>query len=107
MRHSRIFLAVAGNGAGAGSGSALYTDIKGLRAVAAFLVIAFHARLTGFDSGFLGVDIFFLLSRYSISRIWFRHDQPARDFVWRYKSFVARRFSGSRLRCSLCQRSWH
>lgn len=42
-------------------------DIEGLRAVAIGLVVAAHAELAGFQAGFIGVDIFFVISGYLIT----------------------------------------
>ena len=42
-------------------------DIDLLRAVAVLSVIFFHFELPGFDGGFLGVDIFFVISGYLIT----------------------------------------
>jgi peptidoglycan/LPS O-acetylase OafA/YrhL len=42
-------------------------DIEGLRAVAIVLVVLCHARFPGFGAGFIGVDIFFVISGYLIT----------------------------------------
>jgi len=42
-------------------------DINGLRAVAIIPVVAFHAAVPGFGGGFIGVDIFFVISGYLIT----------------------------------------
>jgi peptidoglycan/LPS O-acetylase OafA/YrhL len=43
--------------------------LDGLRSVAAILVVAFHARVPTLSAGFLGVDIFFVLSGFLISTL--------------------------------------
>ncbi len=44
-------------------------DINGLRAYAVMAVILFHFRVPGFDGGFAGVDIFFVISGFLMTGI--------------------------------------
>ena len=43
-------------------------EIAGLRAVAVIGVLLFHLKVAGFQGGFVGVDIFFVISGYLITR---------------------------------------
>ncbi|MDX8466852.1 acyltransferase family protein [Mesorhizobium sp. VK23B] len=45
------------------------TDVDGLRAIAVIAVILFHFGVPGFRGGFVGVDIFFVISGYLITRL--------------------------------------
>ena len=54
-------------GAVAGATDWFRGDIDGLRAVAIVAVVAYHANLAGFAGGFVGVDVFFVISGYLIT----------------------------------------
>jgi peptidoglycan/LPS O-acetylase OafA/YrhL len=48
-------------------------DIISLRALAVSLVLMCHLKLPGFQFGFIGVDIFFVISGYLITRVLFKN----------------------------------
>jgi peptidoglycan/LPS O-acetylase OafA/YrhL len=63
-------------------------DVDGLRAVAVLAVIGFHAFPEWVPGGFVGVDVFFVISGYLISRIIFDGLQSGR---FTFSGFYARR----------------
>ena len=63
-------------------------DIDGLRAVAVLAVIAFHACPAYLPGGFIGVDMFFVISGYLISGIIYK---AQREGTFSYADFYARR----------------
>ena len=54
-------------------------DIQGLRALAVIAVIAFHMRADWLPGGYLGVDVFFVVSGFVVSRVIL---QQADGFAW-------------------------
>ena len=59
-------------------------DIDGLRAVAVLSVLAFHIGLSRFAGGFVGVDVFFVISGYLISSIIFAEISASRFTIIRF-----------------------
>lgn len=53
---------------------AFQNHLNGLRAIAVIAVVLFHFQLLGIDSGFIGVDIFFVISGYLMTRILFEKE---------------------------------
>ncbi len=49
--------------------TAFRPDLEGLRGVAVALVVLFHARLLGVAGGFVGVDVFYVVSGFLITRL--------------------------------------
>ena len=58
-------------------------DIDGLRAIAVFAVIFYHFGVPGFSGGYVGVDVFFVISGYLITRI-IREEIGAQRFTIRH-----------------------
>ena len=73
------------------SGFARRRDIDGLRAIAVGSVIAFHAWPNALPKGFLGVDIFFVISGYLITGILARDAQNDAVSIARFYERRARR----------------
>jgi len=63
-------------------------DIDGLRAIAVAIVVAFHCGLPWLSGGFVGVDVFFVISGYLIGGIIYE-DAVKKRFS--YANFYARR----------------
>lgn len=63
-------------------------DINGLRAYAVILVVLFHFNILGFSAGFIGVDIFFVISGYLMTKIII--DQLLQDKFSIWKFYLAR-----------------
>ncbi|HVB50413.1 MAG TPA: acyltransferase [Acidimicrobiales bacterium] len=64
-------------------------DIQGLRAAAVVLVILVHASVPGFEGGYVGVDVFFVISGFVITRLLLR--QPRRSIQRNLGFFYANR----------------
>jgi peptidoglycan/LPS O-acetylase OafA/YrhL len=70
-------------------GSGYRPHLDGLRAVAVYLVVLFHAGLSSFAGGYVGVDVFFVLSGYLVTTLLLR--DLAGGSV-RFGRFYSRRF---------------
>lgn len=68
----------------------LRKDVEGLRAVAILLVVAAHAGVPGMAGGFVGVDVFFVLSGFLITGLLV--SEHARSGRLDFKAFYSRRF---------------
>ena len=66
-------------------------EIDGLRALAVLPVILFHAGLPGFSGGYIGVDVFFVISGYLIASILAADLEAGRFSLWRFYERRARR----------------
>ena len=66
-------------------------EIDGLRAVAVIPVILFHAGFTFFSGGFVGVDVFFVISGYLISTILITEIEEKRFSLSKFYERRARR----------------
>jgi len=64
---------VSGDEAGTAPGDRRFRpDVEGLRAVAVLLVVLFHAGIPGLKGGFVGVDVFFVISGFVITGVLLR-----------------------------------
>lgn len=63
-------------------------DIEGLRALAVLLVIFYHLEFPGITGGFIGVDVFFVISGFVITQLLMRSFQQG---AFQFRQFYARR----------------
>ena len=69
-----------------------HPDIEGLRAVAVVAVVLFHAEVPGVGGGFVGVDVFFVISGFLITGLlWREVSTTGRVGLRRFYSARARR----------------
>jgi peptidoglycan/LPS O-acetylase OafA/YrhL len=64
-------------------------DIDGLRAISVSAVIFFHAGVPGFSGGYVGVDVFFVISGYLITQLLMAPSQ--RGLAGQLRDFYVRR----------------
>lgn len=69
--------------------SSFNTDIQGLRAVAVMLVVLYHAGLDLLSGGYIGVDVFYVISGYLITGLLLKEMEA--DGTLRLPRFYARR----------------
>lgn len=73
-------------------GTTVYrSDIDGLRALAVVSVVLFHIGLGAIPGGFVGVDVFFVISGYLITGILYREIDGGHFSLWRFYERRARR----------------
>jgi len=78
------------HGESSANGSATYRpDIDGLRAVSVIAVILFHAGVPAVTGGYVGVDVFFVISGYLITRLLI--ERPERSLRSQLAEFYVRR----------------
>jgi len=80
----------AGDEAGTPPGDRSFRpDVQGLRAVAILLVVLFHAGIPGISGGYVGVDVFFVISGFVITGVLLReHHATKRTSI---RAFYGRR----------------
>lgn len=66
-------------------------DINGLRAWAVIAVLLFHFKVPGFGAGFIGVDIFFVISGFLMTGIILRGLEQGNFSLWQFYMARARR----------------
>jgi len=63
-------------------------DVDGLRALAVVPVVLYHAKVAGFSGGFVGVDVFYVISGYLITSLILKDEERGR---FSFASFYERR----------------
>jgi len=69
-------------------------DVEGLRGLAVLLVLLFHARVPGVSGGFVGVDVFFVISGFVITRVLLKESLTSgsidlkRFYYWRFRRLL-------------------
>ena len=77
-------------------------EIDGLRAIAVLPVILFHAGFTTFSGGFVGVDVFFVISGYLITSIIVKDVTAGTFSFWEFYERRARRILPALFLIMLC-----
>lgn len=77
-------------------------EVDGLRAVAVVPVVLFHAGFVGFSAGYLGVDVFFVISGYLITSLVLRDIAAGRFSVLAFYERRARRILPALFFVALC-----
>ena len=78
------------------------TEIDGLRALAVVPVILFHAGFELFSGGFVGVDVFFVISGYLITTILIEDIENNRFSLVNFYERRARRILPALFLCNAC-----
>ena len=81
-------------------GTKFRPDIEGLRAVAVLAVVLYHADVPGIRGGFVGVDVFFVISGFLITGLLWRE-------VGTRGTVRLRDFYGARAKPALCSAKAH
>lgn len=71
-------------------------DIGGLRGIAIAVVVLCHAHVAGFSGGYVGVDVFFVISGFLITRLLLEQAASGHLDLWRFYERRVRRMSWSR-----------
>jgi peptidoglycan/LPS O-acetylase OafA/YrhL len=83
-------LLLTGNEAGTPPGDRKFRpDVQGMRAIAIFLALVYHAGIPGFSGGYVGIEVFFVISGFVITGLLLRErDSTGRTSL---RSFYGRR----------------